>query len=106
MPDVFSREKRSKVMRSIRSRDTQFELLVRREFDRRGLRYRTNYGPNKIDVAFPAKRVAVFLDSCFWHYCPVHRELPKTNRRFWKAKLERNRSRDFKTTRLLRSLGW
>ncbi len=106
VPDVFSKEKRSEVMRSVRSYNTKWEMDFRRELWRRGLRYRVHYGPRKIDVAFPGKEVAVFLDSCFWHYCPEDRELPETNRAFWKKKLEGNYERDRRVTRELTEEGW
>jgi DNA mismatch endonuclease (patch repair protein) len=105
-PDVFTQEKRSEVMQKIRSYDTTWEVAFRRRLWRRGLRYRVHYGPRKIDVAFPRENVAVFLDSCFWHYCPEHRELPKSNREFWREKLEGNYERDRRVTAELQADGW
>lgn len=105
-PDVFTPEKRSEVMRSVRSYDTRWEVDFRKRLWRRGLRYRVHYGPHKIDVAFPGPRLAVFLDSCFWHYCPEHRELPETNRDFWRKKLETNYARDQRVTKRLEAGGW
>ncbi len=58
------------------------------------------------DVYFPAERVAVFVDGCFWHGCPkCGRSEPKSNRAFWKAKIERNRRRDRRNKRTLRKQG-
>lgn len=93
-------------MRRIRSKNTKWELDFRRLLWRRGLRYRVHYGPHKIDVAFPRQNVAVFLDSCFWHYCPEHRELPESNREFWRRKLEGTWERDSRVTRQLEEQGW
>jgi DNA mismatch endonuclease (patch repair protein) len=106
MADVFSPDKRSEIMRRIRSKNTSWERNFRSELSRRGLRYRIHYGPSKIDVAFVGSKVAVFLDSCFWHLCPEHRELPKTNRGYWERKLRRNRLRDLKTTDRLKAERW
>ena len=104
--DVFSKAKRSEVMRRVRSRDTQWELGFRRVLWKRGLRYRTNYGPFRIDIAFPNQRLAVFLDSCFWHFCPQHGETPATNREFWLLKFHKTRKRDAKATKQLTKEGW
>lgn len=57
-------------------------------------------------MLFTRAKVAVFIDGCFWHSCPVHGTLPRSNRPFWKTKLERNRARDVDTIARLRELGW
>lgn len=59
-----------------------------------------------MDVAFPRQRIAVFIDGCFWHGCPVHHTVSKTNAGFWAEKVTRNRERDRDTDRLLREAGW
>ena len=92
-------------------RDTRPEILVRSLLHRQGLRFRVH---SKIissirlwaDISFPRQRVAVFIDGCFWHGCPAHCQHSKSNVRFWRHKLERNRERDVQMTALLRSLGW
>lgn len=58
------------------------------------------------DFVFLKERVAIFVDGCFWHGCPIHASMPITNRRFWERKLARNRSRDRLVVRTLKSLGW
>ena len=58
------------------------------------------------DIVFTRKRVAVFVDGCFWHSCPLHATVPKSNRDWWVAKLGRNVARDRETDDLLRVLGW
>jgi DNA mismatch endonuclease (patch repair protein) len=58
------------------------------------------------DIVFPTARVAVFVDGCFWHGCPVHHTVAKTNAEFWSAKVDGNRRRDEETDRMLRSQGW
>src|SRR5207247_10584433 len=96
--DVFSKEKRSDIMRKIRAKNTRWERNFRGELSRRKLRYRVHYGADKIDVAFVHLRGALFLDSCFCHFCPVHRDLPKAHRSLWEAQLHRNRQSDLETS--------
>lgn len=106
MPDRYSSQKRSEVMSKVRSKETKFELTFRLLLWKKGLRYRKYYGPYKIDIAFPSCKVAVFLDSCFWHFCPIHGEVPKSNSEFWLKKLERNRARDDEVNKALNQQGW
>lgn len=93
-------------MSKIKGKDTRPEVLLRSAFWRAGLRFRKNYGPYKIDVAFPGARVAVFFDSCFWHGCPRHGTIPKTNTEFWRRKLRSNLRRDREATKALKAGGW
>jgi len=104
--DVFTPEKRSEVMSKVKSRDTAPEVKFRKVLWAAGLRYRTHYGPYKIDVAFPGMKIAVFVDGCFWHGCPIHGEIPESNREYWAPKLERNAQRDSETTAALEAEGW
>lgn len=62
--------------------------------------------PGTPDFVFPARRIAIFLDGCFWHGCPRCLRLPASNRAYWAAKIDRNRRRDRRTTRELRNRGW
>ena len=94
-----------------RSRDTGPEVAIRREMHRRGMRYRLCWpvpGASRrtIDVALPGRRVAVFIDGCFWHGCPVHATWPKANAEWWAQKIRRNCERDLETDRLLGDQGW
>jgi len=98
-------------MSRARRRDTAPEVAIRREAHRRGLRYRVDtpvvgLPRRRPDMVFTRQRVAVFVDGCFWHSCPVHATVPKSNRDWWVAKLERNVVRDRETDDLLRVLGW
>lgn len=91
--------------------DTRPELAIRRLLFARGLRYRVQYPvpgmPRRsIDIAFPARRVAIFVDGCFWHRCPVHHVAAKNNAGWWADKLDRNVERDRETDRLLTDGGW
>ena len=58
------------------------------------------------DFVFPKQKLAVFVDGCFWHACPIHATQPKQNAKFWREKLARNRARDRLVTRTLRARGW
>lgn len=98
-------------MQANRGRDTQLELVIRRLVHRMGLRYRANARIDagraiRADIVFAKARLAVFLDGCFWHCCPLHGSLPKTNREFWMKKLMANRRRDEFVTMALRDAGW
>ena len=109
MPDVFTKAKRSEVMSRIRSRGnraTELRLIaLMREHGITGWRRNARvFG--KPDFVFPAAKVAVFVDGCFWHGCPRHATMPANNRAFWKAKLVRNAARDREVTRTLRKAGW
>ena len=91
--------------------DTQPELKLRRELHRRGLRYRIERQVlpdtrRRVDIVFPKQRIAVFVDGCFWHSCPEHRTVPKTNRDWWESKLRANVERDRDTDRRLMEAGW
>jgi DNA mismatch endonuclease (patch repair protein) len=84
------------------------EVALRRELHRRGLRFRVNLSalPGKPDVAFTRARLAVFVDGCFWHRCPDHGVLPRNNRDWWLAKLERTVERDHEKDRALIKMAW
>jgi DNA mismatch endonuclease (patch repair protein) len=60
----------------------------------------------RADIIFPGAKVAVFVDGCFWHCCPLHRTLPRANAAWWAEKLRTNRRRDLDTNRRLRKAGW
>ncbi|NMM83764.1 very short patch repair endonuclease [Rhodococcus sp. SRB_17] len=94
-----------------RRRDTQPELALRRELHRRGLRYFVDRAPAKgirrrADLVFPRRKVAVFVDGCFWHCCPQHATFPKNNAQWWADKLAANVVRDRDTDVRLGELGW
>ena len=108
MADIMSREKRSSLMSRIRGKDTGPELALRRGLwaaGLRGYRLRPNL-PGKPDIAFMQKKVAVFVDGCFWHGCPNCYIAPSTNSEYWKRKLRENRLRDRKVDKALVEIGW
>ena len=97
-------------MQAIRRRDTKPEIAVRRLLHAAGLRYRIDYAPlsprRRADIVFTRKRVAVFIDGCFWHGCPQHFQPPRANTAYWGPKISRNRERDRETADALRDAGW
>jgi DNA mismatch endonuclease (patch repair protein) len=72
----------------------------------RDYRRRCKEHQGRPDFCFHTARVAVFVDGCFWHWCPVHFKLPATRVDFWKKKLSANRIRDRRQTRQFRESGW
>ena len=95
MTDRFSKDTRSRIMSHIRGKDTGPELAVRRILWSRGLRYRIHDRTvlGTPDLSNKRRRLAVFVDGCFWHGCPVCYREPQTNKDFWQDKITRNRRR-------------
>ncbi len=99
-------------MRSNRRRDTKPELAVRRLVHATGLRYRVDYPPlpahrrMRADLVFTRAKIAVFIDGCFWHGCPLHHTVARTNAEFWRDKVDSNRERDERTNAALRAADW
>ena len=110
MTDVFDTEKRSTVMRAVKSRGTAPELKVRRAAHALGLRFRLGRSdlPGKPDLVFPSRRIALFVHGCFWHGhdCARGARMPHTNRTYWQAKIARNMERDAASLASLRKLDW
>lgn len=105
--DVLSPSQRSNCMSRIRSRDTKPEISLRRALWGKGLRYRLkNRLPGRPDIVFTNRRIAIFVDGCFWHQCPIHGRIPESNRDFWENKLRDNTRRDADVTQYLKSQGW
>lgn len=127
MSDVFDVAKRSEVMSRIRgkgNRSTEIALVAglrkagitgwRRHIT---LKLKTPLGRDragappkplvvKPDFIFRQARLAVFVDGCFWHQCPLHSTIPDNNREFWQQKLRRNVERDKQANRALKAAGW
>lgn len=98
-------------MQRTKQRDTEVEMAIRRAVYRRGLRYRVDQRPtrsvrSRADLVFAGPRVAVYIDGCFWHSCPLHGTRPKKNMSYWSAKLQANRDRDQRVDDTLRGEGW
>ena len=104
---------RSANMSAIRRTDTKPELALRRALHKLGYRYRKDYRLDldtgrrvRPDIAFTARRVAVFVDGCFWHVCPQHGRNPTSNDWYWTPKLRRNVERDRTADETLTAAGW
>ena len=99
---------RSAMMGRIRGTNTQPETVLRSALWKRGLRYRVNAKTpvGRPDVVVASKKLAVFIDGCFWHGCPLHYVRPRTRDEFWSAKLAENLARDMRQVDELEALGW
>lgn len=99
-------------MKANRRSNTKPEMILRSALHRAGYRFRKDHRidlPEKRvrpDIVFTARKVAVFVDGCFWHCCPLHGAQPKTNDWYWSPKLKRNVERDREADAALTSAGW
>lgn len=103
----MSKESRSNIMKSIKS-VSQLENVVARALWHRGYRFRRNAKTlfGKPDLSIKKYKVAIFIDSCFWHFCPVHGRIPKSNTEYWNAKYTKNKNRDEKVNSFYKENGW
>jgi DNA mismatch endonuclease (patch repair protein) len=119
MADIYTRAERSALMAKVRGRgnlttEQALAKLLRAEGwsgwrRQQVVRGRAAGGERfqlRPDFVFPVRRLAVFVDGCFWHGCPRHGTRPRGNAAFWRAKFRRNRARDRRDTRRLRRAGW
>jgi len=110
MADIYSKVKRSEIMSHVKNRGTQPEEKVANMLRSLRLRYRRNVKslPGEPDFVVSSSKIVIFVHGCFWHnHSNCNRaNLPKTNRRFWKIKIESNKRRDSRIARLLRKQGW
>ena len=107
--DVFSKKKRSEVMSLIRSKNTKPELYVRSFLHTKGYRFRLHQKnlPGSPDIVLKKHNVVINVNGCFWHHHKCGRyKIPKTNKKFWLNKLNKNNARDEINTKKLRKLGW
>ena len=110
MTDTLSKERRSWNMSRIRSADTKPEILLRSLLHRMGFRFRLHQRglPGRPDIVLPKHRTAIFVHGCFWHQHPgcIEAVRPKTNLKYWTAKLDANVARDKRNRQTLRKQGW
>ena len=112
--DIWTAQKRSEVMSRIRSKGNKTtELSLVSELRRLGINgWRRHISVSaqdfcvKPDFVFASEKVAIFVDGCFWHCCPIHGTSPKSNRDFWKKKLLSNKIRDLRVNDALQKSGW
>lgn len=107
MADNMTPEQRRKNMVAIKS-VSKLESIVASELWKQGYRFRRNtkgmYG--KPDISIKKYKIVIFIDSCFWHQCPLHGNMPKSNVEFWEKKLARNIERDEEVSDYYKSKGW
>ena len=106
MADNLTKEQREKNMKAIKSQSA-LENKVSKALWRLGIRFRKNvklYG--KPDIAIKKYRIVIFIDSCFWHCCPIHGNMPKSNKDYWEKKLQRNKIRDIEVNAFYKENGW
>lgn len=99
----------SKSMKGNIAKGTKPELMLRKALWRSGFKgYRLNWHiPGRPDIAYPKSRLAIFVNGCYWHRCPICKpKMPKTNTEFWKKKFTRNKKRDELKNKRLKDLGW
>jgi DNA mismatch endonuclease, patch repair protein len=106
--DKFSKQKRRRIMQSIRSKNTKIELLVFRELRKQGIHFQKHYkrAIGSPDVALPSKKKAIFIDGDFWHGYQFAKRKKRLPKKYWVAKIERNIDRDRKSRLSLRRAGW
>lgn len=109
MADTRTKEQRSRIMKSVGSRDTGPELTVRRLLHRLGYRYRLHRRdlPGQPDLVFPGRRKAIFIHGCFWHGHDCRKgKLPKSRTEYWTAKIKANQDRDARVVAGLEDACW
>jgi len=109
MTDTVDKQTRSKMMSTVRGKNTKLELAIRQRLFARGFRYRlhTRDLPGKPDMVFPKYSAVIFIHGCFWHLHDCERStIPKNRREWWRKKLQDNKARDAKALEELRHDHW
>ena len=106
MADTVSKAKRSEIMSKIRSKKTKPELMIKELLDNRIFRYQPNGITGKPDFGNKKRKIAIFIDGCFWHGCPKHCRMPKSREKYWVPKIQKNMERDSRYTKELKRRGW
>ncbi|GEN89787.1 very short patch repair endonuclease [Oceanobacillus sojae] len=107
MVDNLTAEQRRKNMQAIKSQ-SKLEAIVTKKLWNKGIRFRRNVKDlkGKPDIAIKKYKLVIFIDSCFWHMCPIHGNIPKSNETYWKEKLSRNQKRDTEVTKYYHEKSW
>ena len=108
MADNLTPDQRRKNMQNIRSKNTAIEDRISKALWHMGYRVRKNSKDlfGKPDISIKKYHVVIFIDSCFWHYCPIHCKIPSTNQEYWITKLNRNKQRDQEVNAYYQSINW
>lgn len=107
MTDKITREQRTVIMKKIKAK-SHLEDRVAKQLFKNGIRYRRNSKRllGKPDISIQKYKVVIFIDSCFWHSCPIHGNIPKSNVDYWKKKLIRNVERDLEVNNFYTERNW
>ena len=99
---------RSKIMAAVKTRNSTTEVRMAAVLRANSVKgYRRHWRViGTPDFAWPALRIALFVDGCFWHGCPYCKRYSRSNRAYWQEKIVNNRDRDRRVSRALRKLGW
>jgi DNA mismatch endonuclease (patch repair protein) len=109
MTDIFSKEKRTEIMKQVRSKNNiSTEIKMSKLFKKYGIKgWRRQYNIiGKPDFAFPMLKLALFIDGCFWHGHNCRNLKPKTNSAYWFNKIRKNKERDYRVSEYLKEKGW
>ncbi len=108
MADTVSKKKRSEIMGTVRNKDTKMEIAFRKAIWRKGFRYSKNSSKyfGKPDIVLKKYKTVIFLDSCFWHGCKKHCQIPIARKKYWTEKIERNKQRDKEVNSYYKKVGW
>jgi len=106
MTDIFTKEKRSELMRKVKNKNTNIEIILRKGLFKKGYRFRVkNSVFGKPDIIFPTQKIAIFCDGDFWHGKNYKQEV-KNYKDFWRDKIKVNMTRDKKVNKRLKQEGW
>ncbi|MEH7418588.1 very short patch repair endonuclease [Neobacillus drentensis] len=106
MADNLTKEQRIKNMKAIKSQSA-LENKVTKALWKLGFRFRKNVKLlGKPDISISKYKIVIFIDSCFWHACPIHGNRPKSNQDYWDKKLDRNKKRDLEVNAFYKEKGW
>lgn len=107
MGDTHTKEQRRKNMQAIKSQ-SKLENKVSKALWKAGIRFRKNDKTllGNPDISIKKYQVVIFIDSCFWHSCPLHGNMPKSNQDYWRKKLKRNNKRDIEVNQYYREKSW
>ena len=107
---IPEKEITSRIMSSIKDKNTKPELAIRKALWDSGIKgYRLHWKkvPGRPDIAFPSRKIAIFINGCYWHRCPYcEPSIPKSNTEFWKNKFDKNVIRDKRKVEQLKQLDW
>ena len=108
MTDKVSKEQRRKNMQAVKNKYSKIENLLCSVLWKNNIRYRRNVKTlvGKPDIAINKYKIVIFVDSCFWHKCPIHYKCPETNKAFWDEKITRNMLRDEQINKFYKGHNW